>query len=86
MNQKRIDAVLEKMQKDNLEQMIVSEPCSIWYLTGVDVEPGERLFALYINTEGKKVLFLNDLFTVKQEGCEEVWFNDTEDSLSLIHI
>lgn len=84
MNQKRIDAVLEKMQKDNLEQMIVTEPCSIWYLTGVDVEPGERLFALYMNAEGKKVLFLNDLFTVKQEGCEEVWFSDTDDSISLI--
>jgi Xaa-Pro aminopeptidase len=84
MNQERINSVLKHMQEGGMDQMIISEPCSIWYLTGVDVEPGERLFALYINTTGKKVLFLNDLYTVHQEGCEEIWFNDTDDSISLI--
>ena len=84
MNQKRIDEVISKMKEANLRQIIISEPCSIWYLTGVDVEPGERLFALYLNDQGKKVLFLNTLFTVHQEECEEVWFSDTDDSISLI--
>ena len=84
MNQKRVDAVISKMKEDNLSQILISEPCSIWYLTGVEVEPGERLFALYLNDEGKKVLFLNTLFTVNQKDCEEVWFSDTDDSISLI--
>lgn len=54
------------MKTDGLKQILVSEPCSIYYLTGVDVGPGERLFALYLNDEGRKVLFLNTLFTVEQ--------------------
>ena len=67
MFQKRVDQVIEKMKADGLKQILVSEPCSIYYLTGVDVGPGERLFALYLNDEGRKVLFLNTLFTVEQK-------------------
>ena len=41
----RIQRVLDKMKGMGLDQMMVSDPKSIWYLTGVDVEPHERLFA-----------------------------------------
>ena len=61
MFQKRVDQVIARMKADGLKQILVSEPCSIYYLTGVDVGPGERLFALYLNDEGRKVLFLNTL-------------------------
>ena len=84
MFQKRVDEVISKMKADGLKQILVSEPCSIYYLTGVDVGPGERLFALYLNDEGRKVLFLNTLFTVEQKDCEEIWFSDTDDSISLL--
>ena len=84
MFQKRVDQVIEKMKTDGLKQILVSEPCSIYYLTGVDVGPGERLFALYLNDEGRKVLFLNTLFTVEQKDCEEIWFSDTDDSISML--
>lgn len=75
MFQKRVDQVIAKMKADGLKQILVSEPCSIYYLTGVDVGPGERLFALYLNDEGRKVLFLNTLFTVDKKDCEEIWFS-----------
>ena len=84
MFQKRVDEVISKMKADGLKQILVSEPCSIYYLTGVDVGPGERLFALYLNDEGRKVLFLNTLFTVEQKDCEEIWFSDTDDSISIL--
>ena len=80
MFQKRVDQVIARMKADGLKQILVSEPCSIYYLTGVDVGPGERLFALYLNDEGRKVLFLNTLFTVEQKDCEEIWYSDTDDS------
>ena len=54
MFQKRVNQVIEKMKTDGLKQILVSEPCSIYYLTGVDVGPGERMFALYLNDEGRK--------------------------------
>ena len=84
MFQKRVNQVIEKMKTDGLKQILVSEPCSIYYLTGVDVGPGERMFALYLNDEGRKVLFLNTLFTVEQKDCEEIWYSDTDDSISML--
>ncbi|MFR3430958.1 MAG: aminopeptidase P family N-terminal domain-containing protein [Holdemanella porci] len=36
MFQKRVDQVIAKMKADGLKQILVSEPCSIYYLTGVD--------------------------------------------------
>ena len=44
--------------------MIVSDPLSIRYLTGVWVDPYERLYALYLRTDGKHRFFLNNLFVV----------------------
>lgn len=80
----RIDRVMENMKQAGLAQMIVCDPESIWYLTGVSVDPGERLFALLLRTKGPCVLFLNQLFTVPSAPYEEVWFSDTDDGVGLL--
>jgi len=80
----RIDRVVEHMKARNLSQLIVSDPKSIWYLTGVDVEPYERLFAFRISADGKHSFFLNRLYNVSDTGFEEVWFSDTDDSIGMI--
>ncbi len=82
--QARVQNVLEAMECQGLEQMIVSDPSSIWYLTGVDVEPFERLFALYLRKNGGNILFLNKLFHVPQPPCETVWMTDTDDGVGMI--
>ena len=46
MEQQRISRVLERMERRGLRQMIVSDPASIRYLTGVDIQPMERLLAV----------------------------------------
>lgn len=79
----RRERVLGAMEAQGLEQMIVSDPKSVWYLTGVDVEPFERLFALYLRKEGS-VLFLNRLFHVPNPPCEAVWMTDTDDGVGMI--
>lgn len=80
----RIERVLEKMDGMGLDQMLVSDPAGIWYLTGVHVEPHERLFAFLIRRDGKHCLFLNRLFQVSQDTFAEVWFSDTDDPIGLI--
>ena len=80
----RIERVIEHMKARGLKQMIVSDPRSIWYLTGVDVEPYERLFAFCVRANGKHTFFLNRLYNVADTGFEEVWFTDTDDSTGLI--
>ena len=64
--------------------MIVCDPKSVWYLTGVAVEPYERLLALYLPTEGEPVLFLNRLFNVSEPPCRTVWHTDTDKPVAQI--
>ena len=46
----RIDRVLKKMEDKGLSQLLVSDPLSIRFLTGIMVNPGERLYALLRKT------------------------------------
>ena len=57
----RIDRVLKKMEDKGLSQLLVSDPLSIRFLTGIMVNPGERLYALLLRANGKHTLFLNYL-------------------------
>ena len=40
MNQSRINRIVENMQKENLSQILVTNPPSIYYLTGRWIVPG----------------------------------------------
>ncbi|MBQ9108710.1 MAG: aminopeptidase P family protein [Oscillospiraceae bacterium] len=84
MYEDRIRRVLEALEQMGLEQMIVSDPDSIWYLTGYYVHPFERLFALYLRRDGKHKFFLNKLFPVPQVDFEQVWFSDTDDYYAIM--
>ena len=52
MNNERISRVLAKMEEKGLTQLIVSDPLSIRFLTGIMVNPGERLYALILKSNG----------------------------------
>ena len=82
MYEARIQRVLAAMKAMGLEQMIVSDPDSIWYLTGYYVYPFERMLVLYLRSDGNHILFLNKLFPVPEAPYEQVWFSDTDDYLS----
>ena len=78
MKMQRMERVRAALRAQGLTQMIVCDPKSVWYLTGVAVEPYERLLALYLPTEGEPVLFLNKLFNVPSPPCKTVWHTDTD--------
>ena len=80
----RISRVLKKMEEKGLTQLIVSDPLSIRFLTGIMVNPGERSYALIVRTRGRHTMLLNYLYFVKDTGFEEVWFSDMEDQISII--
>lgn len=62
MKSERLDRVLAYMAQENLEQILVTLPASVFYLTGLWVEPHERLLALYIEAGGQVTLYANALF------------------------
>lgn len=84
MYQERIKRVLDSMEEMGLDQMLVSDPDSIWYLTGYDVFPFERLFAFYLRRDGHHKLFLNRLFPVPEAPYEQVWSSDTDDAVAIL--
>jgi len=85
MNTQRLDLVLKKLEAMGIRQMIVTDPVSIFYLTGYTIDPGERLFALYINKNGGHKLFVNLLFHVPEGlGLELVRFTDTDNYVGML--
>ena len=85
MKLNRLNEVLEKMKENDIHQMLISDPNAIFYLTGKMISPGERLLALYLNTNGNHKLFINELFPVHEDlGVEKIWFDDTKDAVKII--
>ncbi|MGL6106430.1 M24 family metallopeptidase [Romboutsia sp.] len=85
MNTQRLNSVIEKMKQDNINQMLVTDPISIFYLTDKMIHPGERLLALYLNVNSNHKLFINELFPVHDDlGVEKVWFTDIDDGIEII--
>ena len=85
MKQNRLHRVIENMQKLGLRQLLISDSESIYYLTGIGYDPGERLFALYINDQGDAHLFNNHMFPQEpQSGLTIHYFDDTDDQMALL--
>lgn len=85
MNSQRLEQVLAQMKELNIPQLVISDPSSIFYLTGKWFEPGERFLALYLKLDGGHKIFINKLFTAQEDlGVLKVWFNDTEDGPGLL--
>jgi Xaa-Pro dipeptidase len=85
MKNLRLKRILINMEKNRLEQMIITSPASIFYLTGKWIEPGERMLALYINANGKTKLFINALFPISEDlGVELEVYKDGEDPVALL--
>lgn len=81
----RIERVLDKMRQKGINQLLVSDPLSIRFLTGIYVSPGERLYALILRTSGQHTMLLNYLFYIEGDtGFDEVWFGDLEDQIKII--
>lgn len=85
MKQERVERVLAALEKMGLSQMLIVEPMSVYYLTGVMVMPFERFYGLYLRADGKHVYFLNRLFYVPEElGIEKAWYSDTEPVMEIV--
>ena len=75
----RIGRVCEKMRAAGLNQLMVTDPLGIYYLTGVFVEPFERFWAFLVRTDGGHVLFANKLFSLGETGFRTEIHTDDDD-------
>ena len=85
MKKERLARVIAGMEKMGLEQIIVSAPASVFYLTGTWIAPGERMLALYITADGGATLYANRLFALAGSvDAPLVEFDDTDDPAKLL--
>lgn len=81
INIKRLNKVLEAMKKDSIYQFVITDPHTIYYLTGVRLSPGNRFLGLYLNQDKEYRLINNMLFPLGDAGIEVTYYNDTESAL-----
>ena len=85
MDQAKLTRVLDAMSANGVPQMIISDPVAIFYLTGKWISPGERLLALYLNTNGQHKMVINRLFPQEDPlGVDLLYYDDTEDGVQLL--
>ena len=54
MDQNKLNRVLESMKETGIEQLLISDPASINYLTGRYVNCMERMQVLYLDVESDR--------------------------------
>ena len=85
MDQAKLTRVLDAMSANGVPQMIISDSVAIFYLTGKWISPGERLLALYLNTNGRHKMVINRLFPQEDPlGVDLLYYDDTEDGVQLL--
>ena len=83
----RLTRVRAEMARHGLAQLIISDPMAIFYLTGVKLDPGERMYAMLLSADGTARLFVNRLFGTPDAGPEVkevIGFDDTDDAPALM--
>ena len=61
----RFARVTQNLAAQGLSQMIVSDPPTIFYLTGIRLNPGERMLALLLRADGAHRFFVNALLMAR---------------------
>ena len=84
MEQKRLDKLRASIRNDGLDALIVANPMSIFYLTGANIQPFERMWLLLVKADGEDVLFANKLFVFEDTGLNTVWHSDNDDAPSIL--
>ena len=85
MKENRIARIMGELETMGVSQMLIVDPMSIYYLTGVYNDPHERFYGLLLKKDGNHIYFLNNLFSIPQEvGAKKVWYSDTDPAMDIV--
>ena len=85
MNESRVQRIMAELEPSGVSQMLIVDPMSIYYLTGVWNMPHERFYGLLLKKDGSHIFFLNNLFTIPQDvGIQKVWYSDTDPVMEIV--
>lgn len=78
-----ISRLVSRLNAQNLDAALVSDPNAICYFTGTRFSPGERMLVLLVKKTGETRLFINILFPYNGDRSV-TWFSDTEDGVGML--
>lgn len=85
MIQERLNNVLTEMKQRDVPQLLISDPTTIFYLTGRWIHPGERILVLVLKESGDHTLVLNKLFPITEDlGVTLVYVDDVDDGVKVL--
>ena len=85
LKQDRLERTIAKMKEKDIPQMLVSDQYALYYLLDKTFIFGERMGALYINTDGTTHFVINKLFPqVEDLGVEITYYDDVEDGVEIL--
>lgn len=85
MNNDKFTKIHSAMTHSGIPQLLISDPAVIYYLTGVSIQPGERMLVLVLRVDGNHRFFINDLFHQTRDlGVPITYYDDTEDGVALV--
>lgn len=79
LKKENLRRVLDQLDAMKTDAMLVSDPMSIFYLTGHRIYPGERFLGLAIGKQLPPTLILNELFCVPEDDTlSRVYYADQQ--------
>ena len=85
MNNERANRILKALGEMGTTQMLITDPLSIYYLTGVLQEPMERFYCLLLKKDAAPLFFINRLFFRNGDtDIRKLYFDDGEDAVALL--
>ena len=80
----RARRIAESLLPSGVAQTLIASPFTIRYLTGCDIDAGERLNLIFLNGDGQMRWLIHSLYShAAAEGVEQIVYGDGEDALGL---
>lgn len=80
---KRIEKICSIMAEQKRSQMLITDTAAVYYLTGLWIEPHERMLGVHLTIEGELCLYGNTMFGIDPDcGVKLVLHKDGEDAVA----
>ena len=73
------------MEENGIDQLIISDRASLFYLTGKMIDSMERMCALYVDINGTTEFVVSKIYPQNDEfGCDVHYFDDADDPVEIL--
>ena len=85
MYDERRKRVQKRMNESGIDQLLITNIMSIYYLSGEIVQPFERFWGLFLSKTGDSILIANRLFHITENhGCSILWYEDGQNVIKVL--